>query len=180
MVQCASMFNLIYYFPYRSGKPKHKIYRRLRMKSDNGFIQGVPNNKLSDFYCLNFDESNTLVLYEKSGIYEGDYKSKHIIVDMQKWILKDMYVYELFHTIYRIKYLKKHKINRKFMYKKIIDDNVNEFILIIKKKNKEKKYYLSYNGMIKSSKILRIRNKLKNTFLEDNKVSINDYYNFNE
>ena len=66
------------------------------------------------------------------------------------------------------------------MYKKIIDDNVNEFILIIKKKNKEKKYYLSYNGMIKSSKILRIRNKLKNTFLEDNKVSINDYYNFNE
>ena len=105
MVQCASMFNLIYYFPYRSGKPKHKIYRRLRMKSDNGFIQGVPNNKLSDFYCLNFDESNTLVLYEKSGIYEGDYKSKHIIVDMQKWILKDMYVYELFHTIYRIKYL---------------------------------------------------------------------------
>ena len=170
----ASYFNLYYYFSmYR---PEYKLHKALRANPTTGFIQGVPNNNYSEFVAIKYVYGKTLILEYNDGVYTGKLDAKDIVIDMQGWILKDVYVYELIETMLKLEYINRHKKAKKFMSKLIKDEDIEETILIIKKGNKEKKYYLSNNKKIKSTLFLNFKNSKKNGFINANEPSIFEYY----
>ena len=174
----ASDFNLYFYFS--SHKPEYFLHKCLRVNDDRGFIQGVPNNNYKEFLCPGITNCTSLELYNCDGIFTGKHNNQSIRIDMRGWILKNKYVYELFQTYYIINYLKEHKIPLKNISKKINNKNINEFNLVIYKGKKKKTFRLSSNGTIDSRLFLKIKNKKKYKFIENNEYSIFDFYNLNK
>ena len=68
----------------------------------------------------------------------------------------------------------------KYIYKKIINNDINEVNLILKKGNKSKIYKLASKGVINVKFSLKIKNKNKYRFIEAKNYSINDFYSFNK
>lgn len=68
----------------------------------------------------------------------------------------------------------------KYIYKKIINNDINEVNLILKKGNKTKIYKLASKGVINVKFSLKIKNKNKYRFIEAKNYSINDFYSFNK
>ena len=68
----------------------------------------------------------------------------------------------------------------KYIYKKIINNDINEVNLILKKGNKTKIYKLASKGVINVKFSLKIKNKNKYRFIESKNYSINDFYSFNK
>lgn len=124
----ASNFNLYYYFAMY--KPEYKMMKAFRNNSNKGFIQGVPNNNCFEFLALDIINCTQLELINEKGIYKGNYNGQSIRLDMQGWIFKNKYVYELIQSYFVIQYLKKHKLPLKYIYKKIINNDINEVNLI--------------------------------------------------
>jgi hypothetical protein len=176
--QFAGKFNLYYYFAM--SHPNYKLKKSLRLNPNLGFIQGVPVNSFYEFNTNFLTEEKKLVLIEKNGLYCGVYNSKKIILDMRGWICKDKYVFELLQTFYRLQFIKKKKMSKKYIYKTIKDKDVKEFTLYIQHRKKEKKYVLSENNKIDSPLNLRLKNNKKSKFIDDFKFSIKDFYNVNE
>ena len=173
----ASNFNLYYYFAMY--KPEYKMMKAFRNNSNKGFIQGVPNNNCFEFLALDIINCTQLELINEKGIYKGNYNGQSIRLDMQGWIFKNKYVYELIQSYFVIQYLKKHKLPLKYIYKKIINNDINEVNLIIKKCNKTKIYKLASKGIINIKLSLKIKNLNKYRFIEVKNYSINDFYSFN-
>lgn len=173
----ASNFNLYYYFAMY--KPEYKMMKAFRNNSNKGFIQGVPNNNCFEFLALDIINCTQLELINEKGIYKGNYNGQSIRLDMQGWIFKNKYVYELIQSYFVIQYLKKHKLPLKFIYKKIINNDINEVNLILKKCNKTKIYKLASKGIINIKLSLKIKNLNKYRFIEVKNYSINDFYSFN-
>ena len=173
----ASMFNLYFYFQMHN--PNYKLNHELRKKTDNGFIQGVPNNHYYDFKSLEDMQEGTIVLDYKYGIFKGEYNKHSIIIDMKGWTLKRIYLYELLHTILRLKYVENHKLPLKYMYKKIESDDIPEIRLVIRRGKKTKEYLLFREKVIKSSLMLSMKNHKKSKFISNKKISILDFYNLN-
>lgn len=175
--QFAEKFNLYFYFSMYN--PNYKLRKALRQDPDFGFIQGVPVNSFSEFsFTISFSETN-LMLTKRNGIYYGIYNSKPIKLDMRGWLCKDKYVYEFFHTFYRLQFMKRRKMPLKYIYKTIKGEDIIDFLLIIRKDKNEKKYYLSKNYKIKSSLLLKIKNYNKSKFIDNDNFSIVDFYDFN-
>ena len=63
--------------------------------------------------------------------------------------------------------------------KKIINNDINEVNLILKKGNKTKIYKLASKGIINIKLSLKIKNLNKYRFIEVKNYSINDFYSFN-
>lgn len=173
----ASNFNLYYYFAMY--KPEYKMMKAFRNNSNKGFIQGVPNNNCFEFLALDIINCTQLELINEKGIYKGNYNGQSIRLDMQGWIFKNKYVYELIQSYFVIQYLKKHKLPLKYIYKKIINNDINEVNLILKKCNKTKIYKLASKGIINIKLSLKIKNLNKYRFIEVKNYSINDFYSFN-
>ena len=173
----ASNFNLYYYFAMY--KPEYKMMKAFRNNSNKGFIQGVPNNNCFEFLALDIINCTQLELINEKGIYKGNYDGQSIRLDMQGWIFKNKYVYELIQSYFVIQYLKKHKLPLKYIYKKIINNDINEVNLILKKCNKTKIYKLASKGIINIKLSLKIKNLNKYRFIEVKNYSINDFYSFN-
>ena len=173
----ASNFNLYYYFAMY--KPEYKMMKAFRNSSNKGFIQGVPNNNCFEFLALDIINCTQLELINEKGIYKGNYNGQSIRLDMQGWIFKNKYVYELIQSYFVIQYLKKHKLPLKYIYKKIINNDINEVNLILKKCNKTKIYKLASKGIINIKLSLKIKNLNKYRFIEVKNYSINDFYSFN-
>lgn len=173
----ASNFNLYYYFAMY--KPEYKMMKAFRNNSNKGFIQGVPNNNCFEFLALDIINCTQLELINEKGIYKGNYNGQSIRLDMQGWIFKNKYVYELIQSYFVIQYLKKHKLPLKYIYKKIINNDINEVNLILKKCNKTKIYKLTSKGIINIKLSLKIKNLNKYRFIEVKNYSINDFYSFN-
>lgn len=173
----ASDFNLYYYFAMY--KPEYKMMKAFRNNSNKGFIQGVPNNNCFEFLALDIINCTQLELINEKGIYKGNYNGQSIRLDMQGWIFKNKYVYELIQSYFVIQYLKKHKLPLKYIYKKIINNDINEVNLILKKCNKTKIYKLASKGIINIKLSLKIKNLNKYRFIEVKNYSINDFYSFN-
>lgn len=173
----ASNFNLYYYFAMY--KPEYKMMKAFRNNSNKGFIQGVPNNNCFEFLALDIINCTQLELINEKGIYKGNYNGQSIRLDMQGWIFKNKYVYELIQSYFVIQYLKKHKLQLKYIYKKIINNDINEVNLILKKCNKTKIYKLASKGIINIKLSLKIKNLNKYRFIEVKNYSINDFYSFN-
>lgn len=174
----ASDFNLYYYFAMY--KPEYKLMKAFRNNSNKGFIQGVSNNSCFEFLVLDIVNCTQLKLINEKGIYKGNYNGQSIRLDMQGWIFKNKYVYELIQSYFVIQYLKKHKLPLKYIYKKIINNDINEVNLILKKGNKTKIYKLASKGVINIKFSLKIKNKNKYRFIEAKNYSINDFYSFNK
>lgn len=173
----ASNFNLYYYFAMY--KPEYKMMKAFRNNSNKGFIQGVPNNNCFEFLALDIINCTQLELINEKGIYKGNYNGQSIRLDMQGWIFKNKYVYELIQSYFVIQYLKKHKLPLKYIYKKIINNDINKVNLILKKCNKTKIYKLASKGIINIKLSLKIKNLNKYRFIEVKNYSINDFYSFN-
>lgn len=174
----ASNFNLYYYFAMY--KPEYKMMKAFRNNSNKGFIQGVPNNNCFEFLALDIINCTQLELINEKGIYKGNYNGQSIKLDMKGWIFKNKYVYELIQSYFVIQYLKKHKLPLKYIYKKIINNDINEVNLILKKCNKTKIYKLASKGIINIKLSLKIKNLNKYRFIEVKNYSINDFYSFNK
>lgn len=99
---------------------------------------------------------------------------------MKGWIFKNKYVYELIQSYFVIQYLKKHKLPLKYIYKKIINNDINAVNLILKNGNKTKIYKLASKGVINIKLSLKIKNKNKYRFIVAKNYSINDFYSFNK
>lgn len=174
----ASDFNLYYYFAmYR---PEYKMMKAFRNNSNKGFIQGVPNNNCFEFLALDIINCTQLELINEKGIYKGNYNGQSIKLDMKGWIFKNKYVYELIQSYFVIQYLKKHKLPLKYIYKKIINNDINAVNLILKNGNKTKIYKLASKGVINIKLSLKIKNKNKYRFIVAKNYSINDFYSFNK
>lgn len=176
--QFAGKFNLYYYFVM--AHPNYKLKKSLRLNPDYGFVQGVPVNAFSEFNFNFITEDNKLVLTKKEGVYYGVYNSKNIILDMRGWICKDKYVFEFLHTFFRLQFIKKKKMSKKYSYKTILDKDIKEFILYIQDGKKEKKYVLSDDNKMNSPLNLRLKNYKKSKFVDDFNFSIKDFYSLNE
>lgn len=174
----ASDFNLYYYFAMY--KPEYKMMKAFRNNSNKGFIQGVPNNNCFEFLALDIINCTQLELINEKGIYKGNYNGQSIKLDMKGWIFKNKYVYELIQSYFVIQYLKKHKLPLKYIYKKIINNDINAVNLILKNGNKTKIYKLASKGVINIKLSLKIKNKNKYRFIVAKNYSINDFYSFNE
>jgi hypothetical protein len=174
----ASNFNLYFYFS--SYRPEYFLFKCIRNNDNRGFIQGVPNNNYKEFLCPGITNCTSIELYNCGGIFTGKYNNQSIRIDMSGWILKNKYVYELFQTYYIINYLKEHKIHLKNISKKINNKDIREFNLVIYKGNKKKTFRLSSNGTIDSRLFLKIKNKKKYKFIENNDYSIFDFYSLNK
>lgn len=174
----ASDFNLYYYFAMY--KPEYKLMKAFRNNSNKGFIQGVPNNSCFEFLVLDIVNCTQLKLINEKGIYKGNYNGQSIRLDMQGWIFKNKYIYELIQSYFVIQYLKKNKLPLKYIYKKIINNDINAVNLILKNGNKTKIYKLSSKGVINIKLSLKIKNKNKYRFIEAKNYSINDFYSFNK
>lgn len=170
----ASRFNLYFYFGARY--PGYKTMKSFCIDENRGFIQGVPNNKASEFLKRNMFDLKAITLYKENGIYFDI--NKNISIDMKGWLLKDKYVYELIETFYKVEYINKNKLDCKKIYKSISDKKIKEKILVIYSKNIVKTYTLSYDGKIKSRINLNIKNKKKFCFFDSKKLSIYDFYSF--
>ena len=174
----ASNFNLFFYFALYN--PNYKLVKALRVDHDKGFIQGVPNNKFEEYNTINRIDEGIITLEYKNGVFVGNYKEKLVTIDMNGWIFKKKYVFELLHTSLRINYVNRRKLSLKYTYKSIIDSNIKSLVLIIKFGKKQKKYFISYDGMIKSPIGLRYKNYSKTKFIERRKkISITDFYDLN-
>lgn len=174
----ASDFNLYYYFAMY--KPEYKMMKAFRNNSNKGFIQGVPNNNCFEFLALDIINCTQLELINEKGIYKGNYNGQSIKLDMKGWIFKNKYVYELIQSYFVIQYLKKHKLPLKYIYKKIINNDINAVNLILKNGNKTKIYKLASKGVINIKLSLKIKNKNKYRFIVAKNYSINDFYSFNK
>lgn len=174
----ASDFNLYYYFAMY--KPEYKMMKAFRNNSNKGFIQGVPNNNCFEFLVLDIINCTQLELINEKGIYKGNYNGQSIKLDMKGWIFKNKYVYELIQSYFVIQYLKKHKLPLKYIYKKIINNDINAVNLILKNGNKTKIYKLASKGVINIKLSLKIKNKNKYRFIVAKNYSINDFYSFNK
>lgn len=173
----ASGFNLIFYYGYN---PNYKLAKALRVDHDKGFIQGVPNNKFEEYKIINRIDDGIITLEYKNGVFVGNYKEELVTIDMNGWIFKKKYIFELLHTSLRINYVNRRKLSLKYTYKTIIDSNIKSLVLIIKIGKKQKKYFISYDGMIKSPIGLRYKNYTKTKFIvRRKKISIKDFYNLN-
>jgi len=174
----ASYFNLYFYIALYN--PNYKVEKALRVEHDKGFIQGVPNNKFEEYNIINRIDDGIITLEYKNGVFVGNYKEKLVTIDMKGWIFKKKYVFELLHTSLRINYVNRRKLSLKYTYKNIIDSNIKSLVLIIKFGKKQKKYFISYDGMIKSPIGLRYKNYTKTKFIERRKkISIKDFYDLN-
>lgn len=174
----ASDFNLYYYFAMY--KPEYKLMKAFRNNSNKGFIQGVPNNNCFEFLALDIINCTQLELINEKGIYKGNYNGQSIKLDMKGWIFKNKYVYELIQSYFVIQYLKKHKLPLKYIYKKIINNDINAVNLILKNGNKTKIYKLASKGVINIKLSLKIKNKNKYRFIVAKNYSINDFYSLNK
>lgn len=174
----ASDFNLYYYFAMY--KPEYKMMKAFRNNSNKGFIQGVPNNNCFEFLALDIINCTQLELINEKGIYKGNYNGQSIKLDMKGWIFKNKYVYELIQSYFVIQYLKKHKLPLKYIYKKIINNDINAVNLILKNGNKTKIYKLASKGVINIKLSLKIKNKNTYRFIVAKNYSINDFYSFNK
>lgn len=149
--------NYSLYFYFSMYKPEYKLMKSLRIDSDTGFIQGVPNNNCSEFLVSNITKCSKIELKIEKGIYIGKCNDQFIRIDMKGWLFKDKYV-----------------------YKKINNNDINKVELILINGKKRKKYKLSSNGRIRTKLILRFKNYNKCKFIDGNKYSVRDFYSLNK
>lgn len=174
----ASDFNLFFYFTLYN--PDYKLRRRLLVDSNKGFIQGVPNNKFKDFNIIKKIVSGIITLDYNDGVFIGECEDNSITIDMNGWIFKKKYLFELIHTSLKINYVNSRRLPLKYVYSTIIDSDIKSLVLIVRTGQKQKKYFVSSNGVIKSPLILRYKNYIKSKFLNKNKkISIADFYDLN-
>ncbi len=172
--------NYSLYFYFSMYKPEYKLMKSLRIDSDTGFIQGVPNNNCSEFLVSNITKCSKIELKKEKGIYIGKCNGQFIRIDMKGWLFKDKYVYELLQTYFIIEYLIMHRLSFKYVYKKINNNDINEVELIFINGKKRKKYKLSSNGKIRTKLTLRFKNYNKCKFIDGDKYSIRDFYSLNK
>lgn len=174
----ASDFNLFFYFTLHN--PDYKLKRQLLVDSNKGFIQGVPNNKFKDFNIIEKIVSGIITLEYNDGVFIGEYEDNSITIDMNGWIFKKKYLFELIHTSLKINYVNSRRLPLKYVYSTIIDSDIKSLVLIVRTGQKQKKYFVSSNGVVKSPLILRYKNYIKSKFLDKNKkTSIADFYDLN-
>nr|MCR5787010.1 hypothetical protein [Acholeplasmatales bacterium] len=104
--------------------PQYVLHKTLRFDSNSSFIQGVPNNNYNEYLNFKINDCNFIELYCNEGVYTGQYNNQNIRIDMNGWILKKKYIYELYQTFFIINYLKENKMSLKHISNKIINKSI--------------------------------------------------------
>ncbi len=143
---------------------------------------GVPNNHFSEF-DIPISKSLPEVLQAleiSKGVYEINFDKKNYTFDMQGWIFKEYYIYEIILTKIQTKFISKR--NMKSLCKSLhINEIRNLELKFIRLNGKKKMYSLVENGETSLSHRFKKNMRQKIIYYKNLKsVSIKSLYDFNE
>lgn len=144
------------------------------------FIQGIPNNKYSEFslcYYQILKCSDILFKEIKKGVYVLEIEDKSLLFDMRGWIRKEYYILEYVLTILQLE--KNKNIHKKNVIKKVEDLKIT-FLRKngkVKQKNLIKKHKTCMSVLFRSR--LYTKYRIISTYDQKGINNVKNYFHFN-